>query len=225
MKISLAKIPIFSIPDTAIKSTTQNHLPIAQISDNLVFYKDGGAAIVMETTSLNFGLLSIKEQEAVIVAYAALLNSLSFSIQILVRSERKDISSYLSYLAENEAKIVNPKLKNLMHAYKTFITETIKKKNVLGKRFFITIPFSPLELGVTKSFLTLTKRKGPLPFPKSYVAKKAKVILFPRRDHLVRQSGRLGIKLSQLTNVQLTELFYGVYNRRLTAIKSDVFKN
>ena len=43
----------------------------------------------MESTSLNFSLLSEKEQEAVIAAYAALLNSLSFSVQIVVRTIRK----------------------------------------------------------------------------------------------------------------------------------------
>src|SRR5437667_147139 len=127
-----------------------------------------GAAVVMESTSLNFGLLSEKEQQAVVYAYAALLNSLSFSIQILVRSQRKDISNYLTYLNEAAAKITNPKLQSVMASYRGFILEVVKKKNVLGKRFFIIIPFSPLELGVAKSFSILRKTSGQLPFSKSY---------------------------------------------------------
>jgi hypothetical protein len=83
---------------------------------------------------------------------------------------------------------------------------------VLSKKFYIVIPFSALELGVTKSVKTLTKRKGPLPFSKSYVVKKAKIILYPKRDHLIRQSNRLGVKLKQLTTEQLIGLYYEIYN-------------
>ncbi len=193
-------------------ATTQDFLPIADITDDMLVFKDGGAAIVLESTSLNFGLLSEREQEAVIYSYAALINSLSFSLQILVRTLRKDISSYLTYLDNSYQKITNPKLRNLMVSYKEFISETIKKKNVLGKRFFIVIPFSSLELGVAKSFMAVTKRSGPLPFSKEYVLKKSKIVLYPRRDHIVRQGNRLGLKMKQLSSLELTELLYEIYN-------------
>lgn len=215
------KIPILSVPDSILTAPTQEHLPIADITEDLVLYKDGGAAIVMESTSLNFGLLSEKEQQAVIAAYAALINSLSFSIQIVVRSQRKDITSYMKYLDEAKNKITNPKLAPLMENYKKFIFESIKKKNVLGKKFYIVLPFSALELGVTKSFLSVTKKKGPLPFPKSYVTKKAKIVLFPKRDHLIRQAGRLGIKLRQLNSAELVDLFYSIYNPEIPTVKKE----
>lgn len=215
------KIPFLSIPDAPIVSTTQVHLPIADITNDIVIYKDGGAALVMESTSLNFGLLSEKEQAAVIAAYAALINSLSFSLQLVVRTQRKDISNYLTYLEEQEQKIKHPLLKQLMHGYKGFILESVKKKNVLGKRFFLVLYLSPLELGVGKSIKSLTKRTYPLPYPKSYVIKKAMTILFPRRDHLIKQAGRLGIKLKQLNSQELTELFYTTYNPEKPAVKKE----
>ncbi|OGM05485.1 hypothetical protein A2125_01900 [Candidatus Woesebacteria bacterium GWB1_43_5] len=211
--------PIFNVPDTPLTATAQEHLPIADITGDIVVYKDGGAAIVMESTSLNFGLLSEKEQQAVIAAYAALINSLSFSIQIVVRSERKDIRSYMNYLTGFAQKITNPKLASLMGAYRQFILDTVKKKNVLGKRFFIVIPFSPLELGIAKSALALTRRKGPLSYPKSYVVKRAKVSLYPRRDHLIRQAKRLGIALIQLSTDELIKLYYHIYNPEKPAVK------
>ncbi|MGB6838816.1 MAG: hypothetical protein WBD86_02870 [Microgenomates group bacterium] len=213
------KIPFLSIPDRPLTSISQAHLPIADITDDIVIYKDGGAAIILESTSLNFGLLSEKEQQAVIVAYAALLNSLSFTIQVIVRSQRKDISSYMKYLDEAAKKIQNPKLAQIMQGYKSFVAQTIKKKNVLGKRFYIVIPFSSLELGITKSLLS-TAKKGPLPYPESYVIKKAKVSLYPKRDHLIRQAGRLSIKFKQLSTAELVELFYNIYNPEMPATKS-----
>jgi len=223
--MKIPNIPLLSLPDTPLTSKAQDFVPIAEITEDIVLYKDGGAAIVLESSSLNFGLLSEKEQSAVIAAYAALLNSLSFAVQIVVRSQRKDISSYLNYLAVAESKIKNEKLAGIMQDYKAFIIETVKKKNVLGKRFYIVIPFSSLELGVAKSFLSVTKRKGPLPFPKSYVIKKSKVVLYPRRDHLVRQAGRLGLVLRQLPTNEIINLFYDIYNPELpapTKIKEEI---
>lgn len=214
-------IPYLNLPDRPLTAPSQKHLPVADITDDIVLYKDGGAAIVMESTSLNFGLLSEKEQQAVIAAYAALLNSLSFPIQIVVRSKRKDIGKYMKYLDEAQQDIQNEKLRSIMDSYKNFISETIKKKNVLGKKFYIVLPFSPLELGVTKSFLTQTRGSKPLPYPKSYVIKKAKVSLYPKRDHFIRQAGRLGLQLNQLSTAELTQLFYEIYNPEKPATKKD----
>lgn len=215
----ISKIPILNIPDAPIISTTQALIPLADIVDDMVIYKDGGAAIVLETTSLNFGLLSDQEQEAVIASYAALINSLSFSIQILVRTLKKDITNYLTYVDEQAKLIKNPKLAELMKSYRAFITETVKKKNVLGKRFFIVIPFSSLEMGVAKSFRASTTRSGPVPFSKEYALKKAKIVLYPRRDHIIKQANRLGLKLKHLNTQELTELYYEIFNPHPPNIK------
>jgi len=215
------KIPYLSMPDTPIISTTQDFLPIADIVDNIVLFKDGGAAIVLESTSLNFSLLSEKEQQAVIFAYAALLNSLSFPIQIIVRSQIKDISKYIEYLESAEQKIKNPKLASLMSRYKSFVNEIIKKRNVLGKSFYIVVPFSPLEMGIAKSASTIIKRGQKLPFPKSYALKKAKISLYPKRDHLIRQARRLGIALRQLTTAQLIDLYYNIFNSKPPVPKKE----
>lgn len=220
----MLKIPIFSyfsVPDKPIVATTQSHLPIADITNDIVIYKDGGAALVMESTSLNFGLLSEKEQSAVIAAYAAMINSLSFSIQIVIRTQRKDISSYIRFLDEEAGKITHPLLSKLMHEYKGFILESVKKKNVLGKRFYVVLYLSPLELGIGKSVAAITRGGGPLPYPKTYVIKKAKVILYPRRDHLSRQGGRLGLKFKQLTTSELIDLYYTIYNPEPPAVKKE----
>ena len=97
-------IPFLSTPDKAITDTAQDLLPIAEITDGIVIYKNGGAALIMESTSLNFGLLSEREQIAVIASYAGLLNSFNFPVQIVIRSQKKDISNYMVYLEEAQKK-------------------------------------------------------------------------------------------------------------------------
>ena len=209
------RIPFLSTPDKAIVATTQDLLPIEDIVDGIVVYKNGGAALIMESTSLNFGLLSEREQEGVISSYAGLLNSFNFPFQIVVRSQKKDISNYLIFLDEARKKIANPKLAGIMDGYKNFITESIKKKNVLSKRFYIVIPFTPYELGVSKSIrsnFTSWKSKGPLPYTKSYALRKAKITLLPKREHLIRQAGRINIRLKPMSNDELLEVFFNIYN-------------
>jgi hypothetical protein len=207
------KIPIFSVPDKPIVETTQDFLPIVDIVEGIVLFKNGAAALPLESTSLNFGLLSEREQMAVIAAYAGLLNSFSFPIQIVVRSQKKDISNYMHFLDEARDKLTNPKLRVAMDDYREFLVEAIKKKNVLSKKFYIVLPFSQYELGVTRSFVeNFTKRDVTLSYTKSYVLRKAKVSLYPKRDHVMMQAGRLGIKLRPLTTEECISLYYTIFN-------------
>jgi len=230
MQNPVKKIPLLNIPDKPLVGTTQNHIPIAEIENGIVLFKDAGAAIVLETTSLNFGLLSEREQEAVVAAFAALINSLSFPIQILVRTEKKDVSKYIKSIEEHIPNVKSEKLKGLMIGYKNFISETIKKKNVLGKRFFIVIPFSPFELGLNaKSLLDFKKKKRAIPYSKEYVIKKIQTSLYPKRDHLIRQATRLGLKMRQLSDEEIIKLYYNIYNPDFEAIqvkeKEEEIKN
>src|SRR3989339_890084 len=87
-----------------IRSTTQAHLPIEDIRNDIVIMKDGSSALIIEVSAVNFDLLSEREQDAIIYAYGALLNSLTFPVQILIRSQKKDISSYVELLEKEEQK-------------------------------------------------------------------------------------------------------------------------
>jgi hypothetical protein len=224
----MPKIPFLSIADKAIVARTQDLVPIADITEDIVLYKDGGAALIMESTSLNFSLLSQREQEAVIAAYAGLVNSFSFTVQIVVRSQKKDISGYMKQLDQAQQKIADEKLSKIMQGYKAFILDAVKKKNVLSKKFYIAIPFTPLELGVGKSIKSgITSASGqnkPLTFPKSYVLRKAKITLLPKRDHLMRQMGRLGIQLKHLRNDDLVKLFFNIYNPETPNREQNIFE-
>ena len=218
-----------------ITASTQQHLDIEDIVDDLVILKNGGGALILQTTAVNFGLLSETEQDATIYAYASLLNSLTFPIQIVIRSKRMDISSYLELLKQQEEKQTNENLRFQIQKYRQFVESIIKENKVLDKRFYIVIPFSPLELGVKTAASSLfdllnpftKKQKGGLPFPKSYILEKAKNALYPKRDHIIRQLARIGLKADQLTTQELVELFYDIYNpvqaggERLTARASD----
>jgi len=199
------------------KASTQEHLEIEEIFDNLVILKNNGAALVIQTTAVNFGLLSETEQDAIIYAYAGLLNSLSFPIQIVIRSKRMDVSSYLESLIKWEQKQTNEKIRNQIRKYREFISSTIRENNVLDKRFYVVIPMFPEEVSLAASSpLPFANKKNGPHFSKEYIVERAKNVLLPKRDHLVRQLTRLGLKATQLSTQQLIELFYDIYNPSVT---------
>ncbi len=201
-------------PVVPIRSSTQQFTEIEDVVQNIMLFVDGSCALILSVTAVNFGLLSEKEQEAIIYAYAGILNSLSFPIQILVRSKHKDITAYLKLLEEKEKEQKNPKLANSIHGYRAFIESTVKEKEVLDKKFYVVIPFSNLELGPSASVLFGSKKSG-LPYAKSYIIERALIALLSKRDHLQRLLGRLGLRSSQLTNDQLIQLFFSLYNPEL----------
>ncbi|MBI2596671.1 hypothetical protein HYW41_00760 [Candidatus Daviesbacteria bacterium] len=179
-------------------NTTQDHLLISDIQEDILLLKNGGGALVLQVSAVNFGLLSDREQIAIISSFAQMLNSLSFSIQILVYSERLNISSYLNLLDKAKQTQTNPLLSNMILSYRQFIQTTIKDNDVLDKKFFVIIPLYSLELGITAS--------------KENLEQKIKTVLFPRRDQIIRQLNRVGLKATQLTKQKLIETFYDIYN-------------
>jgi hypothetical protein len=186
-------------------------------------YVDGSASIAISTTAVNFGLLSEREQDATISAYAGLLNSLSFPIEVLVRTQHKDVTAYLRLLEEQERRQKNPKLQKSIHDYRLFVAATVKEKDVLDKKFYIVIPFSSLELGSAPGVLFGSKKKG-LPYPRTYVFERALTVLNPKRDHILRLLNRVGLQAYQLTSEQLAKLFFGIYNAGIPTPEEETIK-
>lgn len=154
--------------------------------------------MILQVSAVNFGLLSEREQMAIIGSFAQMLNSLSFSIQIVVISERLNISSYLTLLDKAQKAQPNPLLSAMITEYKQFIQTTIKENEVLDKKFYIIIPLFSIELGLKTS--------------KENLEQKIKTVLLPRRDQVIRQLARVGLRTTQLSRKELVELFYNIYN-------------
>ena len=190
-----------------VKASTQDHLDVEDIIENLVFLKTGWVALVMSTTAVNFDLLSEAEQDATIYAYGAFLNSLSFPIEVLVVSNKADITAYFNQIEDAERNQPNPDLKSQIGQYKEFLQATVQQKTVLDKKFYIIVTFSPLELGMKGLGKKTTDQKT-----KMQLLTAAKNALSPKRDHVIAQTARLGLNTRQLSTQELVELFYDIYN-------------
>lgn len=203
-------------PDS--KATTQEFLDIHDITNDLVILKDGTTSLIITVSAMNFGLLAEEEQDSIIYAYAGLLNSLNYHIQIIVRSQTKDVTSYLTLLEEQSMKATTPQNRDRIRRYQNFVANLIHERNVLDKKFYVVIPASPLELGLLSASSVIPGKQtfDVNSVERSVLLDKAKNILEPKRDHLISQFARIGLYSRQIKTQEIIQYFYVSYNPEAT---------
>jgi hypothetical protein len=197
-----------------ISSTTQKFLDIHDVVNDLLILKDGATALIITVNAMNFGLLAEEEQDAIIYSYAGLLNSLNYTIQIVIKSQTKDVTTYLHLLDEELAVATSHTKKEWIKRYRAFVGNLIKERNVLDKKFYVVIPATALEMGLLPPSTVIPGVSQPdlSSVERSVILDKAKEILEPKRDHLMSQFGRIGLIARQLTTQEIIQLFYLSYN-------------
>ena len=188
-------------------TSTQKFIEIVDIVGDIVLINGGNACLVIEIQATNFALLSAEEQDAKIFAYAALLNSLSYPIQIVIKSKRLNIASYLKLLEEKRLASQNPQLAEHIGLYKDFVSELVKVNTILDKKFYIVIPYSSLEKGVTGA-----KEQLKTGYSQSFFLKDAQAALHSKAGSLHAQLKRLNLKAETLDKERLIKTYYEIFN-------------
>ena len=142
--------------DEGAGKSAQEFVDISEIKDDIVVLKNGTLRAVLMVSSINFDLKATNEQEAIVAAYQAFLNSLDFPMQVLVSSRKLDIDPYLEMLSEKEKQQPNELLRFQIGEYKNFIKNLTGAANIMTKNFFIVIPFAFTE-GKRENFLRSDK--------------------------------------------------------------------
>ena len=137
--------------------STQEHLDIAEIHDEIVFLKDGSMRMIMMAGSINFALKSEKEQNAIIQRYQGFLNSLTFPIQILMQSRKLDLEKYLTKLEKRLMEETNELIQLQTSDYIAYVRKLITIANIMEKKFFIVIPFTPPKVQARGIFDSLSQ--------------------------------------------------------------------
>lgn len=203
-----------------INYTTQEHLDILDIKNNLVVLKNGSVTAVLQTTAVNFDLLSEIEQDAIISAFSMLLNSITFPMQIVIRSKKLDITKYVERIIRTENKITDPLLKRQAEAYRKFVQDIIKRNEVLDKKFYMAINSggasgkdiisNPFAFDFIKKLFGMHTRRVNVNI--NQTLQTAQVQLLPRTEHLIKEFSRIGVKVRQLNTQELVELYFDIYN-------------
>ena len=193
--------------NSAQKNTTQSFTEIQDIVEDIVILKNGNACIVIEIQATNFSLLSAEEQDVKIYSYASLLNSLSFPIQIVVRSKKLNVSNYLALLEKEKGLAKNELLANQIGLYKDFVSELVKVNTILDKKFYMIISYSSLEKGLSGASAQMGTSSN-----QDLFLVGARASLRSKTESLLTQIRRLNLKADILNKEQLIKLFYEIYN-------------
>lgn len=208
--------------------STQSTLLISELRDGLVIMKDGSFRAVIACQSINFDLMSESEREAVEYSYQNFLNSLTFNIQILVRSQRVDIGPYIERLSEIRRNNDNMLLGVLMDDYINFIDILSQEANIMDKSFFIVIPYytsadAEKVLTQTKNiFSAFSKSKAP-EVTKIDRATYDKAIseINNRVESVISGLYQIGIRSVRLNTRELGALYYN-FNNPDTAVREPL---
>ena len=197
-------------------NATQGFVPIKEVRDGIVILKDGGMRAVILCSSVNFSLKSADEKSAILLQFQDFLNSLDFSIEILLQSRKLDIRPYIALLEEQEKQHTNNLMKIQVREYIEFIKNFTESTNIMTKHFFIVVPYTPATITpITSSGLASTLGFG----PKKEAAKAADANFEENRSQLeerlsVVEQGlvRTGIRVARLGTEEVIELFYKAFN-------------
>ncbi|RMD77278.1 hypothetical protein D6810_01395 [Candidatus Dojkabacteria bacterium] len=190
--------------------STQDHLDIADIRDDLVVLKNGKVVCVIETSSINFDLLDPMEKDAKIGSFAAFLNAIRFPIQIVIKTQKTDVSRYMQLLENYKLRITSQDVINQVNSYMDFINNLTQTTQILDKRFFAVVPsqnMPVIETSWIRQFFGQEKKIVNI----AEIVKKAKEELHPKRDLVIQNFANVGIVARQLTSDELIKLYYSIY--------------
>jgi len=123
--------------------SVQEWLPFDTILENgIIKLKDNTYVKILKVSPINFNLKSNLEKEVILNSYKIFLKTCNFDIQILIQSNKEDLSKHISKIKNiNLNKKEN--IKNISNSYINFIQEINQKRKSSSKNFYILIKENP----------------------------------------------------------------------------------
>lgn len=129
--------------DTTQAGKTQQFVPVKEIRNGIIVLKDGGYRGILICSAVNFGLKSADEQHAITLGFQNFLNTLDFSIQIVINSRRMDLRPYLALLEEKEPEQKSELMRIQLREYIEFVRSFADQTNIMTKSFYVVVSYSP----------------------------------------------------------------------------------
>lgn len=193
---------------------TQRYLDILELKDDIVVLRDGTIRAVLIVSSINFALKSEEEQNAVIASYTQFLNSLDFTIQIVIQSRKLNIDDYLTRLKASEQAQRNELLRMQTREYREYVSELVEIADLMSKRFYIVIPYMSRTDKPKKFFSRVLESVSPstVIHLKQQQFSLYRQELLKRVDYVIDGLSACGLQAVMLDTQSLIELYYNTYN-------------
>ena len=120
-------------------NSVQEWLPVDEILENgIIKVKNKNYIKILKIIPINFELKSNLEKEAILNSYKIFLKTCNFDIQILIQSNKKDLSNHISKIKEKN-KEEKENIKILSEKYTNYIKKINIEKKSSSKNFYILI--------------------------------------------------------------------------------------
>src|SRR6266481_4175489 len=120
----------------------QAFVPVSEVRSGVVILKEGGYRGIMLCSSLNFALKSEDEQRAIIGGFQNFLNTLDFTVQIVVHSRKTDVRPYLALLNERLEHQTTELMRIQVREYIAFIRNFIEGSDIMTTTFYVVVPYT-----------------------------------------------------------------------------------
>jgi Helicase HerA, central domain/TraC protein len=165
---------------------------------------------VLEVSPINFSLKAEEEQEAIIERFAALIRSLSFPLQILVRNQRQDLTPYIQRLMVQPNGLVQhpPNWYALARSLADLLQKIASQRTLIERHVYVIVPASlgtgntPRRKGLPSLFGTRKAQRM------AEAEEQARQELDVRAEALAQQLASCGLACHRLQSVELARLFY-----------------
>ncbi len=188
---------------------TQQFVPVKEIRNGVVILKDGSYRGVLICSSINFGLKSADEQHAITLGFQNFLNTLDFSVQIVMNSRKMDLRPYLALLGEKAAEQKTELMRIQLREYIEFIRSFADQANIMTKSFYVVVPYSP-HVSATASAASFFKKSTPETSEGSFEVDR--VQLEQRLNLVASGLSGTGVRAIPLGTEEIIELLYRSFN-------------
>ena len=128
------------------KITVQQWLPIEEINEKGIIKINKNKYIkILKIIPINYNLKSDLEKKTILNSYKILLKTCNFDIQILIQSNKQDLSQHILNIQKNIKKEENKYLKEISENYIKFIQNLNYSKNSASKDFYLIISNEKIE--------------------------------------------------------------------------------
>ena len=120
--------------------TLQEWLPIKEIDKKgVVKLKNNNLIKIIKVNPINYNLKSDLEKESILNSYRIFLKTCNFDIQILIQSNKEDLSHHINNIQNNISKKENNYLEKISKNYIQYINKINSERKSSSKDFYIII--------------------------------------------------------------------------------------
>ncbi|MDB5237057.1 MAG: hypothetical protein JWL88_159 [Parcubacteria group bacterium] len=198
----------------AASKPAQDFVPVSEVRSGVIILKEGGYRGIMMCSSLNFALKSEDEQRAIIGGFQNFLNTLDFTVQIVVHSRKTDIRPYLNLLNERLEHQTSELMRIQLREYIQFIRNFIEGSDIMTKTFYIVVPYSMSNTAtsVKSAFSGLGARAKSGGVGVDQAFEESRVQLEQRMSLVAGGLAASGLRAVPLGTEEVIELLYRSFN-------------